>query len=1047
MKEILLVIVYFAFARAKDLHKQNRLKSVLQTSKKGFNAADSNTKKFDYININKEFSPIENSLIGTLNVLKKEYFVSFNIKPETYSIGFKNVIHLTLGENMNTYGDRNPGVWFHNDGSGRLRIYAAVNGDNIYYFDTPASIKSGEWSNVRIYQNINNGKYFFSIDINGINIHRVENSDARDFKNMMVYASDPWYPTQNGTLSDLQIFNGKPEFIVGNVSTPLVKGSLIAEIPNLDKEHLISFDFYPNKLESGWRNVIHFTIGSGGNNYGDRVPGIWFYEARLRVDLPINNNSFYTFFTKPIELNLWSNIEICQTSKDSVYEYTIKVNRELVFSKINQEAKSFDKVKVFASDPWHEVQEGSIKNLFVINGISGGGNQLINVFNPDFIDIKKEIFLTQGTLLGTLNVVKKEYFVSFNIKPVTYSVGFKSVLHITLGENMNTYGDRNPGVWFHNDGSGRLRIHAAVNSDNIYYFDTSAPLMLNEWSNIKIHQSLYGGKYWFSVDINGVNVHKVENSDARDFKNMMVFASDPWYPSQNGSISDLLIFNGKPDFIVGNIITPLVKGNLIAEIPKLDKEYLISFDLYPNKIDSGLYNIIHFTIGSRGGNYGDRVPEIWFNDDNKGGLRIDLPINNNSYYTYFTKPLAVKTWTNIEVSQISKGSVHLSIIKLNGEIAFSEINNQVQNFDNVKVFASNPWNNAQDGFIKNLFVLNGISNGGNEPITVFNLDYIEIKREFSLTQGSLVGTLNVLRKEYFVSFNVKPVTYSNICKNVLHLTLGGNIKTYGDRNPGVWFHNDGSGRARIYAAVNGNFKYYFDTTLPLSLGEWSNIRIYQSMYDGKYWFSVDINGVNIHKVENSDARDFKNMMVYASDPWYSAQDGSLSDLQIFNGKLEFIIGNVTTPLLKGKLIAEISKLDKEHLISFDIYPNKFKSGLHNVIHFTIGSSGGSYGDRVPGIWFNEDSKGGLRIDLPINNNPFYTFFSKSLDMQKWSNIEISQTLKGSIYLYIIKINGENVFSEINKQAQSFNHVKVFASNPWHNVQDGLIRNFFVINGN
>ncbi|XP_065641700.1 fibrillin-1-like isoform X3 [Hydra vulgaris] len=151
-------------------------------------------------------------------------------------------------------------------------------------------------------------------------------------------------------------------------------------------------------------------------------------------------------------------------------------------------------------------------------------------------------------------------------------------------------------------------------------------------------------------------------------------------------------------------------------------------------------------------------------------------------------------------------------------------------------------------------------------------------------------------------------------------------------------------------------------------------------------------------------------------------------------------------LVKGKLIGEIQKLEKEFLVSFDVFPNKFVAGWHSVIHFTNGSNYGQYGDRVPGIWFHDNGAGGLHISAPINGNFNKVFTTKPIDLNHWSNVKVSQILKNSVYVYTIILNGEVVFTDINNQTQSFDNVKVYASDPWYDVQDGLIRNLFVING-
>ncbi|XP_065662973.1 uncharacterized protein LOC136085581 [Hydra vulgaris] len=996
----------------------------------------------DFINYRKELTLKKGLYLETLNDMMNEYTVSFNLKPKSYSKGLKNVLHFILDNDIVENGDRNPGVWFHQDGSGKLVIFVAVNNNGKYSIET-APLTLNVWSFVKISQILSNDKYWLTVDLNGANIHRVENYMAKNFKNVKVYASDPWYDAQDGSIADLLIINGKVEYIVGNTPTPLVKGNIIAEIPTLDKEYLISFDVYPNNFVPYYHSVIHFTIGSNIDYYGDRTPGIWFHEngdGTLLVAAPINGYENYIFNTNPFKLNLWTNIEVSQLFKSTYYIYTIRINGDVVFSIINYQAQNFKSVKVYASDPWYEVQDGFIKNFFIVNGFSNSGTQPIVILLKDFINYQKELTLIKGLYLGTLKVMMNEYTISFNLKPKSYSKGLKNVLHFILDNDIVENGDQNPGVWFHEDGSGKLVIFVAVNNGN--YSVETPPLTLDEWSFIMISQVLSNAKYWLTVDLNGVNIHRVENYNATNFKNVKVYASDPLYNSQNGSIADFLIINGKVEYIVGNTPTPLVKGNIIAEIPTLDKEYLISYDVYPNNFVPYYHSVIHFTIGSNIDYYGDRTPGIWFHENGDGTLLVAAPINGYENYIFNTNPFKLNSWTNIEVSQFLKTTYYLYTIRINGDVVFSVTNSQAQNFESVKVYASDPWYEVQDGFIKNFFIINGVSNSGTQPIVILPKDFINYRKEFTLAKGLYLGTLNVMMNEYTISFNLKPKSYSKGLKNVLRFTLENNIAEYGDRSSGVWFHEDGSGKLVVFVAVN-NVNYSVETP-PLALDEWSFVMISQILSNGKYWLTVDLNGVNIHRVENYNATNFKNVKVYASDLLYDTQNCSIADLLIINGKVEYIVGNTPTPLVKGNIIAEIPTLDKEYLISFDVYPNNFVPYYHSVIHFTIGSNIDYYGDRTPGIWFHKN--GTLHIAAPINGYENYFFNTNPFKLNLWTNIEVSQFLKTTYYLYTIRINGDVIFSVINNQAQKFENVKVYASDPWYEVQDGFIKNFFIING-
>ncbi|XP_065677372.1 uncharacterized protein LOC136092756 [Hydra vulgaris] len=152
------------------------------------------------------------------------------------------------------------------------------------------------------------------------------------------------------------------------------------------------------------------------------------------------------------------------------------------------------------------------------------------------------------------------------------------------------------------------------------------------------------------------------------------------------------------------------------------------------------------------------------------------------------------------------------------------------------VYASDPWYPAQDGFIKDLTILNGKSDDGSLPSAVFvTKDVVEFLSEEILKKNNLIATLTSMGKAYTITFNLKPNSYSSGWKSVLHLTIGGNNRKYGDEEPGVWFLEDGSGRLNIYSAVNGNASYNI-VSEPLDLNKWSNIKISQVGLNGNYTF-------------------------------------------------------------------------------------------------------------------------------------------------------------------------------------------------------------------
>ncbi|XP_065662965.1 uncharacterized protein LOC136085572 [Hydra vulgaris] len=559
----------------------------------------------------------------------------------------------------------------------------------------------------------------------------------------------------------------------------------------------------------------------------------------------------------------------------------------------------------------------------------------------------------------------KEYTLSLNVKSEKYNQDLKSVFHLTLGNDFGAYDEKNQAIWTYNNYS---LVSFTTDSCNVSYIKTKIPCMLDQL-------------YFFKIYIN----------------------------LQDDFFSDLRIINGKAEYLVGNIPTSLVNKKIIAEIPKLEKEYFISFDIYPNNFVFDEVNILYFLADSNNNTFG-----ISFHENGDGKLKIYTPIIDDQGFIFFiTNPIGIHVWSNIEVCQIMKDTSYIFTIRINGELVFSKINNQTQNFDNVHVYASFKWLNIYESLIKNLFIINGISNRSLQTIVVQPKDYINNRKEFPLIRGLFLGTIRVLKKIFSVSFKVKATKFIKGKKNVLHLTFGKYCGSYSDRSLGVWYHEDGSGKLSIIASVNGNDNYFIETP-PLKLGEWSFVKIFQVFEENKYWLYVDLNGFIVHKIENYEVRDFKIVKVYASDLWYDAQNGAIAELLIVNGLPEYIVSNYhLTSLIMGKIIAVIPKLEKEYLLSFDLTLNKYVPGMHGIIYFSLES-----GDGVFGIWYYQEGK--LLIVTPLNDylttfpNNRYIIISSELSL--WMNIGIVQILKEKSFVYTIRVNGEVIFSEINKHS-------------------------------
>ena len=149
-----------------------------------------------------------NTLLTTLPLLAKEWRVSFDFKANNFN-GLAQVLHLTAGGKGvgrgSRYGDRTPAIWTHS--SRGFLVSSAVGGKYSYakYFKALPSL--GEWTSIKVAQELVGSRTVYSITIGGKKVFAVTNSKPAHFENVRVYASSDWYSPANGSIRNLLIQN------------------------------------------------------------------------------------------------------------------------------------------------------------------------------------------------------------------------------------------------------------------------------------------------------------------------------------------------------------------------------------------------------------------------------------------------------------------------------------------------------------------------------------------------------------------------------------------------------------------------------------------------------------------------------------------------------------------------------------------------------------------------------------------------------------------------------------------------------------------------
>ena len=155
----------------------------------------------------------------------------------------------------------------------------------------------------------------------------------------------------------------------------MVSDRLLADIPRLSPEWIVSFTirFISLSPSNKYCSVIQLTQGGSHQNYGDLTPCVYLAPGRNNFSFKSSVNGQNTFEIKTAQglmIDVPTHIEIHQRyTSGGKYRYFIKINGEEIDSIINNDARQFYNVKVYASNPasWQPACQGYITNLAITN--------------------------------------------------------------------------------------------------------------------------------------------------------------------------------------------------------------------------------------------------------------------------------------------------------------------------------------------------------------------------------------------------------------------------------------------------------------------------------------------------------------------------------------------------------------------------------------------------------------------------------------------------------------------------------------------------------
>ena len=134
---------------------------------------------------------------------------------------------------------------------------------------------------------------------------------------------------------------------------------------------------------------------------------------------------------------------------------------------------------------------------------------------------------------------------------------------------------------------------------------------------------------------------------------------------------------------------------MLETLPKWGRLYTVEADITVNKLPSASAvwaNIFHFTINKNIGTNGDRIPLVLVNKDKYFYISTDLNGKVDKGTFKFNFDMYKKY--HLKIEQFQKDGKIMYQVMINGKTEYSAENTDPKDFENVKVFASDPWHDA-----------------------------------------------------------------------------------------------------------------------------------------------------------------------------------------------------------------------------------------------------------------------------------------------------------------------------------------------------------------
>ena len=148
--------------------------------------------------------------------------------------------------------------------------------------------------------------------------------------------------------------------------------------------------------------------------------------------------------------------------------------------------------------------------------------------------------------------------------------------------------------------------------------------------------------------------------------------------------------------------TDLERNNLLATFPKITKVFEVSYELMIESFKEGWQSVFHMTTGDDYSEYGSRIASLWVSGNSY--LQFSSAVSGNEEHNYDHVDMSVNKWIKIRVGQSVVDRKHVYMIVVDGKKVYSTTNTRPSDFENVKLYAADPWYKPLKGKIRNICI-------------------------------------------------------------------------------------------------------------------------------------------------------------------------------------------------------------------------------------------------------------------------------------------------------------------------------------------------------